>query len=119
MSAMANTTPIVTTVMKLATKEKTPKDVDATPKVNIQDFLNNEGGYNSPLLVAVVLWVRGGTPIDVGGREGVEKKQWRVNWKGTIKPATIFVIGKVEIKPRLRNRAPVVKLRDMALLRTW
>ncbi|GKD25274.1 hypothetical protein Tco_1231488 [Tanacetum coccineum] len=44
MSAMANTTPIVTTVMKLATKEKTPKDVDATPKVI-------EGGAHSTNLV--------------------------------------------------------------------
>ncbi|GJV23745.1 reverse transcriptase domain-containing protein [Tanacetum coccineum] len=35
---MANTTPIVTTVTKPATKEKTPKDADATPRVNIQDF---------------------------------------------------------------------------------
>ncbi|GJR20594.1 hypothetical protein Tco_0969121 [Tanacetum coccineum] len=35
---MANTTPVVTTVMKPATKEKTPKEVDATPRVNIQDF---------------------------------------------------------------------------------
>ncbi|GKE34568.1 hypothetical protein Tco_1453890 [Tanacetum coccineum] len=32
MSAMANTTPIVTTVRKPATKEKTPKDAVATPK---------------------------------------------------------------------------------------
>ncbi|GKC93049.1 reverse transcriptase domain-containing protein [Tanacetum coccineum] len=38
MSVMANKTPIVTTVTKPATKEKTPKDVDATPRVNIQDF---------------------------------------------------------------------------------
>ncbi|GJX93300.1 reverse transcriptase domain-containing protein [Tanacetum coccineum] len=38
MSVMANTTPIVTTVTKPATKEKTPKDTDATPRVNIQDF---------------------------------------------------------------------------------
>nr|GEV94971.1 reverse transcriptase domain-containing protein [Tanacetum cinerariifolium] len=35
MSAMANTTPIVTTVTKPATN---PRDADATPKVNIQDF---------------------------------------------------------------------------------
>ncbi|GJY00007.1 hypothetical protein Tco_0357025 [Tanacetum coccineum] len=35
---MANTTPIVTTVTKPATKEKTPKEADATPRVNIQDF---------------------------------------------------------------------------------
>ncbi|GJX68611.1 hypothetical protein Tco_0304338 [Tanacetum coccineum] len=38
MSAMANTTPIVTTVTKPSTKEKTPKEADATPRVNIQDF---------------------------------------------------------------------------------
>ncbi|GKC74123.1 reverse transcriptase domain-containing protein [Tanacetum coccineum] len=38
MSAMANTTPIVTTVTKPTTKEKTPKEADATPRVNIQDF---------------------------------------------------------------------------------
>ncbi|GJT63276.1 hypothetical protein Tco_1006809 [Tanacetum coccineum] len=38
MNAMANATPIVTTVAKPATKEKTPKDADATPSVNIQDL---------------------------------------------------------------------------------
>ncbi|GKB97223.1 reverse transcriptase domain-containing protein [Tanacetum coccineum] len=38
MSAMANATLIVTIVTKPATKEKTPKDADATPRVNIQDF---------------------------------------------------------------------------------
>ncbi|GKC54028.1 hypothetical protein Tco_1076773, partial [Tanacetum coccineum] len=38
MSAMANTTPIVTTVTKPTTKEKTSKEADATPRVNIQDF---------------------------------------------------------------------------------
>ncbi|GJR11973.1 reverse transcriptase domain-containing protein [Tanacetum coccineum] len=38
MSAMANTTPIVTTVTKPTTKEKTPKEADATPRVNIQYF---------------------------------------------------------------------------------
>ncbi|GJY43108.1 reverse transcriptase domain-containing protein [Tanacetum coccineum] len=35
---MANTTPIVTTVTKPTTKEKTPKEADATPRMNIQDF---------------------------------------------------------------------------------
>ncbi|GJR24323.1 reverse transcriptase domain-containing protein [Tanacetum coccineum] len=35
---MANTTPIVTTVTKAATKEKTPKEADAAPRVNILDF---------------------------------------------------------------------------------
>ncbi|GJZ50830.1 hypothetical protein Tco_0605345 [Tanacetum coccineum] len=38
MSAMANTTPIVTTVTKTTTKEKAPKETDAAPRVNIQDF---------------------------------------------------------------------------------
>ncbi|GJV20094.1 hypothetical protein Tco_0701145 [Tanacetum coccineum] len=38
MSTMDNTTPVVTTVTKPATKEKTPKEADATPRVNIQDF---------------------------------------------------------------------------------
>ncbi|GKC25961.1 hypothetical protein Tco_1028111 [Tanacetum coccineum] len=38
MSAMANTTPIVNTVTKAATKEKTPKEADAAPRVNILDF---------------------------------------------------------------------------------
>ncbi|GKA34316.1 hypothetical protein Tco_0720745 [Tanacetum coccineum] len=35
---MANTTPIVTTVTKAATKEKTLKVADAVPRVNILDF---------------------------------------------------------------------------------
>ncbi|GJV31314.1 reverse transcriptase domain-containing protein [Tanacetum coccineum] len=35
MSAMANTIPIVTTVTKATTKEKTPKEADAAPRVNI------------------------------------------------------------------------------------
>nr|GEW46527.1 reverse transcriptase domain-containing protein [Tanacetum cinerariifolium] len=41
MSAMANTTFIVTTLTKPATnpgRDKTPRDADATPRVNIQDF---------------------------------------------------------------------------------
>ncbi|GKF39540.1 hypothetical protein Tco_0119601, partial [Tanacetum coccineum] len=38
MSATANTTPIVTTVTKATNKEKTPKEADAAPRVNIIDF---------------------------------------------------------------------------------
>ncbi|GKB44674.1 hypothetical protein Tco_0889616 [Tanacetum coccineum] len=38
MSTVANTTPILTTVTKTATKEKTPKETDAAPRVNILDF---------------------------------------------------------------------------------
>ncbi|GJY78870.1 hypothetical protein Tco_0484671 [Tanacetum coccineum] len=35
MSAMANTTPIVTTVTKTTTKEKTPKETGATPRARL------------------------------------------------------------------------------------
>ncbi|GKB48021.1 hypothetical protein Tco_0898774 [Tanacetum coccineum] len=35
---MANTTPLVTTVTKTATREKTPKEADAVPKASILDF---------------------------------------------------------------------------------
>nr|GEW55460.1 hypothetical protein [Tanacetum cinerariifolium] len=35
MSAIANTTPLVTTVTKPATN---PRDADATPRINIQEF---------------------------------------------------------------------------------
>ncbi|GJR80284.1 hypothetical protein Tco_0151069 [Tanacetum coccineum] len=49
MSAMANTTPIVTTVTKPTTKEKTSKEADATPRVNIQDFCKEH--YEDILLV--------------------------------------------------------------------
>nr|GEW90749.1 reverse transcriptase domain-containing protein [Tanacetum cinerariifolium] len=38
MSAMANTTPIVTTITKAANKEKTPKEAGVALKVNILDF---------------------------------------------------------------------------------
>ncbi|GJU35551.1 hypothetical protein Tco_1183905 [Tanacetum coccineum] len=51
MSAMANTTPIVTTVTKAATKEKTPKEANATPRVNILDFC--EDHYEDILSVVI------------------------------------------------------------------
>ncbi|GKE26418.1 hypothetical protein Tco_1441802, partial [Tanacetum coccineum] len=38
MSTTANTSPIVTTVTKATNKEKTPKEADAAPRVNIIDF---------------------------------------------------------------------------------
>nr|GEV70714.1 reverse transcriptase domain-containing protein [Tanacetum cinerariifolium] len=49
MSAMANTTPIVTTVTKAANKEKTSKEADAALKVNILDIC--EEHYEDILLV--------------------------------------------------------------------
>nr|GEY93664.1 hypothetical protein [Tanacetum cinerariifolium] len=49
MSAVANTTPIVTTVMKIATKEKTSNGTEAASRVNILDF--SEEHYEDILLV--------------------------------------------------------------------
>ncbi|GJT89818.1 reverse transcriptase domain-containing protein [Tanacetum coccineum] len=51
MSAMANTTPIVATVTKPATKERTPKDADATPMVSIQDFCEEHYEDNLPVIM--------------------------------------------------------------------
>nr|GEV04936.1 hypothetical protein [Tanacetum cinerariifolium] len=52
MSAMANTTPIVTTVAKPATN---PRDADATPRVNIQDFCEE---YYEDILPIIMDMVR-------------------------------------------------------------
>nr|GEX56355.1 hypothetical protein [Tanacetum cinerariifolium] len=52
MSAMANTTPIVTTVTKPATN---PRDVDATPRVNIQDFCEEYYEDILPIIMDKVL----------------------------------------------------------------
>nr|GEZ60449.1 reverse transcriptase domain-containing protein [Tanacetum cinerariifolium] len=49
MSAMANITPIVTTVTKTATKEKTPNRAETASKINILDFC--EEHYEDILLV--------------------------------------------------------------------
>nr|GFA53219.1 hypothetical protein [Tanacetum cinerariifolium] len=52
MSAMANTTPIVTTVTKPATN---PRDADATTRVNIQDFCEE---YYKDILPIIIDKVR-------------------------------------------------------------
>nr|GFB64259.1 hypothetical protein [Tanacetum cinerariifolium] len=49
MSAMVNTTPIMTIVMKTANKKNTPKEADAALKANILDFC--EEHYEDILLV--------------------------------------------------------------------
>nr|GEU50762.1 hypothetical protein [Tanacetum cinerariifolium] len=49
MSAMANTTPIVTAITKTVTKEKTPNGAEAASRVNILDFC--EEHYEDILLV--------------------------------------------------------------------
>nr|GEY85926.1 hypothetical protein [Tanacetum cinerariifolium] len=52
MSAMSNTTPLVTTVTKRATN---PRDADASPKVNIQEFCEE---YNEDILPIIMDKVR-------------------------------------------------------------
>nr|GFB94434.1 hypothetical protein [Tanacetum cinerariifolium] len=42
MSAMANTTYIVTTVMKTTTKEKAPNEAETAPRINILDFCEEQ-----------------------------------------------------------------------------
>nr|GEV62108.1 hypothetical protein [Tanacetum cinerariifolium] len=58
MSTIANTTLIVTTVTKPATnpgREKTPRDADATPRVNIQDFCKE---YYEDILLIIMDKIR-------------------------------------------------------------
>nr|GFB37302.1 hypothetical protein [Tanacetum cinerariifolium] len=73
MSAMANTTPIVTTVAKPATN---PRDADATPKVNIQDFCEE---YYEDILPIIMDRVRHDKRKEVHARlnfgEGSKEKE--------------------------------------------
>nr|GEU36478.1 reverse transcriptase domain-containing protein [Tanacetum cinerariifolium] len=62
MSAMANTTPLVTTVTKPATN---PRDADATPKVNIQEFCEE---YYEDILPIIMNKVRRDRQKDVHNR---------------------------------------------------
>nr|GEV03721.1 reverse transcriptase domain-containing protein [Tanacetum cinerariifolium] len=67
MSAMANTTSIVTTVMKPATN---PRDADATPRVNIQDFCEE---YYEDILPIIMDKVRRDKRKEVHARLNLEE----------------------------------------------
>nr|GEU29808.1 reverse transcriptase domain-containing protein [Tanacetum cinerariifolium] len=67
MSAMANTTPLVTTVTKPATN---PRDVDATPRVNIQEFCEE---YYEDILPIIMDKVRHDRRKDVHTRLDFEE----------------------------------------------
>nr|GEW06176.1 reverse transcriptase domain-containing protein [Tanacetum cinerariifolium] len=75
MSAMANTTPIVTTVTKPATN---PRDADATPRVNIQDLCEE---YYEDILPIIRNKVRSDKRKEVHARldfgEGSRKRRTR------------------------------------------
>nr|GEW98572.1 hypothetical protein [Tanacetum cinerariifolium] len=67
MSAMANTTPIVTSVTKPAAN---PRDADATPRVNIQDFCDE---YYENILPIIMDKVRRDKGKEVHARLDIEK----------------------------------------------
>nr|GEV42306.1 reverse transcriptase domain-containing protein [Tanacetum cinerariifolium] len=67
MNAMANTTPLVTTVTKPATN---PRDADATPKVNIQEFCEE---YYEDILPIIMDKVRRARRKDVHTRLDFEE----------------------------------------------
>nr|GEW81286.1 reverse transcriptase domain-containing protein [Tanacetum cinerariifolium] len=78
MNAVANTTPIVTTVTKAANKEKMPKEADAALKVNILDFC--EENYED-ILPVIMDKIRRDKRIEVHARldfEETSKKSQRV-----------------------------------------
>nr|GEZ05815.1 reverse transcriptase domain-containing protein [Tanacetum cinerariifolium] len=81
MSAMANTTFIVTTVTKPATnpgREKTSRDANATPRVNIQDFYEE---YYEDILAIIMDKIRRDKQKEVHARldfgEGYREKRIR------------------------------------------
>ncbi|GJV59246.1 hypothetical protein Tco_1465346 [Tanacetum coccineum] len=79
MSAMANTNPIVATVTKPATKKKTPKDADATPRFNIQDFCEE---HYEDIMSLIMDKIRRGKevpyrPLDLGYRNSSERHKVR------------------------------------------
>nr|GEU53482.1 reverse transcriptase domain-containing protein [Tanacetum cinerariifolium] len=81
MSTMTNTTPIVTTVTKPATnpgREKTSRDADATPRVNIQDFYEE---YYEDILLIIMEKIRRDKRKEVHAmldfREGSRKRRIR------------------------------------------
>ncbi|GJU05997.1 reverse transcriptase domain-containing protein [Tanacetum coccineum] len=78
MSAMANTTPILTTITKATNKEKTPKEADAALKVNILDFCEE---HYEDILPVIMDKIRRGKRKEVHARLDFEesfKKSQRV-----------------------------------------
>ncbi|GJW61825.1 reverse transcriptase domain-containing protein [Tanacetum coccineum] len=93
MSAMANTTPIVTTVTKPATKEKTSKDADATPSVNIQDFCEE---HYEDIMPVIMDKIRRDKRKEIHARLDFGERAARV-WFDEIPPESID--GYKDLKP--------------------
>nr|GEU36838.1 reverse transcriptase domain-containing protein [Tanacetum cinerariifolium] len=99
MSAMENTTPLVTTVTKPATN---PRDADATPRVNIQEFYKE---YYEDILPIIMDKVRRGRRKDVHTRldfgEG-PKERTREDSHHSSARATTTKPERLKVQDRLR-----------------
>nr|GEW57877.1 reverse transcriptase domain-containing protein [Tanacetum cinerariifolium] len=74
MSTMANTTPIVTTVTKIATKEKTPNGAETASRINILDFCEEHYEDILPVMDKIRCDKRREAP-DMGS---LEKQRWKL-----------------------------------------
>ncbi|GKD76783.1 hypothetical protein Tco_1339404 [Tanacetum coccineum] len=72
---MANTTPIVTTVTKAATKEKTSKEADAAPRVNILEFCKE---HYKEILSVIMDKIRRDKRKEAQDERSLEKQRWNV-----------------------------------------
>nr|GEW96214.1 reverse transcriptase domain-containing protein [Tanacetum cinerariifolium] len=100
MSAMANTTPIVTTVTKPATN---PRDADATPRVNIQDFCEE---YYEDILPTIMDKVRRDKRKEVHARldfeEGSKERRTREDSHYSSARALTARPERLKVRDRLR-----------------
>nr|GEU92181.1 reverse transcriptase domain-containing protein [Tanacetum cinerariifolium] len=109
MSAMANTTPLVTTVTKPATN---PRDADATPRVNIQEFCKE---YYEDILPIIMDKVRRDRRKDVHTRldfrEGHRRQSAFDRLSGTYLPsATKSRLRGTDSRDRPRGRSRTHRL---------
>nr|GFB52103.1 reverse transcriptase domain-containing protein [Tanacetum cinerariifolium] len=100
MSAMANTTLLVTTVTKPATN---PRDADATPRVNIQDFCEE---YYEDILPIIMDKVRRDKRKEVHARlyfgEGSKERRTREYYHHSSAKARTTKPERLKVRDRLR-----------------
>ncbi|GJU36579.1 hypothetical protein Tco_1184933 [Tanacetum coccineum] len=113
MSAMANTTPIVTTVTKPTTKEKTPREADATPRVNIQDFCEE---HYEDILPVIMDKIRRDKRKEVHARENV---LIRYNLGGEEKVNLHYPAYRRAALAMKDTRSPIQKGIDLWMKMTW
>nr|GEY91965.1 reverse transcriptase domain-containing protein [Tanacetum cinerariifolium] len=100
MSAIVNTTPIVTTVTKPATN---PRDADATPRVNIQDLYEE---YYEDILPIIMDKVRHDKRKDIHARldfgEGSRERRTREDFNHSSARARTTKPERLKVRDRLR-----------------